>query len=155
MQAVQVDVVDMDEIIHEVLNRLDFTLKQSSAIVTLPGDWPPVLGYGPWIEEIWYNYILNGVKYGGVPPRLQLGFDPPREGVVRFWVQDNGSGLTVEPTNLFKPMVRGTNVGARSGHGLGLSIVKRIVEKLQGSVGVESTPNQGSKFYFTLPVILR
>lgn len=152
MQAVQVEIVDMEEIIHEVLNRLDFTLKQNSAIVTLPDDWPPVLGYGPWIEEIWYNYILNGVKYGGVPPQIQLGFDAPDGGMVRFWVQDNGSGLTVEPEHLFKPMVRGANVGARSGHGLGLSIVKRIVEKLEGSVSVESTPSKGSKFCFTLPV---
>lgn len=151
MQAVQVDVVNMGDIIHEVLNRLDFTLKQNNAIVTFSVEWPPVIGYGPWIEEVWYNYILNGVKYGGVPPMLQLGFDPPAEGMVRFWVQDNGSGLTVEPANLFKPMVRGTNTAGRSGHGLGLSIVKRIVEKLEGSVGVESTASAGSKFYFTLP----
>jgi signal transduction histidine kinase len=70
-------------------------------------------------------------------------------------VQDNGTGLTVEPSNLFKPMVRGPNVGARSGHGLGLSIVKRIVERLHGSVGVEGAAEGGSKFYFTLPVAPR
>lgn len=152
LQAVQVDVVDMGEIINEVLSRLDFTLKQNNAVVTLAVEWPLVLGYGPWIEEVWYNYILNGVKYGGVPPALQLGFDPPQAGMVRFWVQDNGSGLTVEPANLFKPMVRGANAVSHGGHGLGLSIVKRIVEKLDGTVGVESTPAEGSKFYFTLPI---
>jgi signal transduction histidine kinase len=48
-------------------------------------------------------------------------------------------------------MVRGTNVGGRSGHGLGLSIVKRIVERLRGQVGVDSIPGAGSRFYFTLP----
>jgi signal transduction histidine kinase len=113
------------------------------------------VGYGPWIEEVWYNYILNGVKYGGSPPRLELGYDtaPGAAGIgfVRFWVHDNGSGLTVDPDQLFKPMVRGSNVGGRSGHGLGLSIVKRIVERLQGHVGVDSTPGEGSRFYFTLP----
>jgi signal transduction histidine kinase/DNA-binding response OmpR family regulator len=151
MQAVQVEPTDMTIIVQEVLNRLDFTLKQSNATVTLPVDWPAALAYGPWIEEVWYNYILNGVKYGGSPPKLELGFDMLDTGFVRFWVLDNGSGLTVAPEHLFKPMVRGTNVGGRSGHGLGLSIVKRIVERLQGQVGVDSMPGAGSRFYFTLP----
>jgi len=82
---------------------------------------------------------------------LQLGFDEPYDGMVRFWVQDNGLGLTVEPDNLFKATVRGPNTIGRSGHGLGLSIVKRIVEKLNGSVGVQSAPGEGSRFYFMLP----
>lgn len=151
MQAVQVEATDMGLIVQEVLNRLDFTLKQSNAIVTLPTEWPAAIAYGPWIEEVWYNYILNGVKYGGSPPRLELGCDTLENGYIRFWVLDNGSGLTVDPEHLFKPMVRGTNVGGRSGHGLGLSIVKRIVERLHGQVGVESKPGRGSKFYFTLP----
>jgi signal transduction histidine kinase/DNA-binding response OmpR family regulator len=151
MQAVQVEPVDMGEIVQEVLNRLDFTLKQGNAVVTLPEEWPMVMAYGPWIEEVWYNYILNGVKYGGSPPALELGFDSLGDGFTRFWVHDNGPGLTVDPNHLFKPMVRGSNVGGRSGHGLGLSIVKRIVERLQGRVGVESTPGAGSRFYFTLP----
>jgi signal transduction histidine kinase len=150
IQAVQVEAIDMGFIISEVLTRLDFTLKQANAIITLPEEWPLAIGYGPWLEEVWYNYILNGVKYGGSPPTLVLGYDTLPDGQIRFWVQDNGSGLTVAPEHLFKPMVRGTNLGGRSGHGLGLSIVKRIVERLQGRVGVESIPSTGSKFYFTL-----
>jgi signal transduction histidine kinase/DNA-binding response OmpR family regulator len=151
MGSVEVDAIDMGEIIAEVLSRLDFTLKQHNTRVTLAVEWPPVLGYGPWIEEIWYNYLLNGVKYGGNPPTLQLGYDLPEPGIVRFWVKDNGPGVTVEPEHLFKPLTRTSNPGNRSGHGLGLSIVKRIVERLHGQVGVDSEAGVGSKFFFTLP----
>jgi K+-sensing histidine kinase KdpD len=150
MQSVEAEPVDMEFIVSEVLNRLDFTLKQHNATITVPTTWPLVLAYGPWIEEVWYNYILNGIKYGGNPPVLQLGFDPAKDGMIRFWVQDNGPGVTVNNDLLFKPMARGQNQNNRTSHGLGLSIVKRIVEKLNGTVGVESQLRLGSKFYFTL-----
>ena len=71
--------------------------------------------------------------------------------MIRFWVRDNGLGLTPdEQARLFTPFTRLDQVRAK-GHGLGLSIVRRIVEKLGGQVGVESTVGQGSIFSFTLP----
>ncbi len=70
---------------------------------------------------------------------------------MRFWVRDNGPSLTPEEqTKLFAPFMRLDQVRAR-GHGLGLSIVRRIVEKLGGQVGVESEAGRGSMFSFTLP----
>jgi two-component system sensor histidine kinase/response regulator len=72
--------------------------------------------------------------------------------MARFWVQDNGPGLSTEAqARLFTPFTRLDQVHVQ-GHGLGLSIVRRIVEKLGGQVGVESRPGQGSRFYFTLPL---
>jgi two-component system sensor histidine kinase/response regulator len=122
------------------------------------------VGHGPWIEEVWANYISNALKYGGSPPRIELGADPPppsppsggTEGearMVRFWVRDNGPGLTPEEqARLFTPFTRLEQVRAK-GHGLGLSIVRRIVEKLGGQVGVESEVGQSSTFSFTLPAV--
>jgi signal transduction histidine kinase len=73
------------------------------------------------------------------------------DGTVRFWIRDNGPGLTPEEqTRLFTPFTRLDQAHAK-GHGLGLSIVRRIVEKLGGQVGVESKVGQGSLFTFTLP----
>jgi signal transduction histidine kinase len=70
---------------------------------------------------------------------------------VRFWVRDNGPGLTqAEQRQLFTPFTRLDQTRAR-GHGLGLSIVRRIVEKLGGQVEVESKVGQGSVFTFKLP----
>jgi signal transduction histidine kinase len=73
--------------------------------------------------------------------------------MVRFWVQDNGPGLAPEDqARLFTPFTRIYPTGAE-GYGLGLAIARRIVEKLNGQVGVESEgiPGQGSLFFFTLP----
>jgi two-component system sensor histidine kinase/response regulator len=71
--------------------------------------------------------------------------------MVCFWVRDNGSGLTSEEqVELFAPFKWLGQVQIE-GHGLGLSIVQRIVEKLGGEVGVESEPGVGSVFSFTLP----
>ena len=70
---------------------------------------------------------------------------------IQFWVQDNGPGLTAEQqSQLFTQFTRLHQVRVE-GHGLGLSIVQRIVTKLGGEVGVESVVGQGSRFWFTLP----
>ncbi len=149
--------LDMAEIVAAAQQRLDRMIKEYQAQIDLPPDWPVAVGYAPWIEEVWVNYLSNAMKYGGQPPHLQLGATPPpskgeaKGGLVQFWVQDNGSGLTPEEqAELFVPFTRLTQLQVE-GHGLGLSIVQRIVEKLGGQVGVESTVGQGSKFSFAMP----
>jgi signal transduction histidine kinase len=73
------------------------------------------------------------------------------DGYVRFTVRDNGHGIVPEAQEqLFVPFSRLGQSGV-TGHGLGLSIVQRIVERLGGQVGVESVVGKGSTFYFTLP----
>jgi len=82
---------------------------------------------------------------------VELGATPQPDRMVRFWVRDNGPGLTPEEQALlFTPFTRLDQARAK-GHGLGLSIVRRIVEKLGGQVGVESEVGKGSVFTFTLP----
>ncbi len=151
-QEVEVEPLDMAGIVAEALSRLRDLIEQSRAELILPETWPEALGYAPWVEEVWFNYIANAIKYGGQPPRVELGADFPADspGMVRFWVRDNGPGLTPEEqSRLFTPFTRLSPAGR--GHGLGLSIVKRIVNKLGGKVSVESEPGRGSLFAFTLP----
>ncbi len=81
----------------------------------------------------------------------QLGAEPAEGDQVCIWVADNGPGLSAEEqAQLFTPFTR-LRARRADGHGLGLSIVQRIVQRLGGSVGVESQPGQGSRFFFTLP----
>jgi two-component system sensor histidine kinase/response regulator len=84
---------------------------------------------------------------------MELGATPQSDTMIRFWVRDNGPGLTPEDqARLFLPFTRLDQARA-TGHGLGLSIVRRIVEKLGGQVGVESEVGRGSIFFFTLPAV--
>ena len=152
-KVIKEPVRDMAKIIREVQKRLEWLIKGSQAEIILPEIWPVVLGYRPWIVELWANYISNAIKYGGQSPHVVLGHDTIQdEGMVRFWVHDNGSGLSsIEQSRLFTPFTHLNNVHA-TGHGLGLSIVQRIIEKLGGQVGLESDVGQGSIFFFTLPI---
>lgn len=143
--------LDMPLIIEHVQQRLDYLIEEYQGSLLVPSTWPLALGYVPWVIEVWVNYISNGLKYGGSPPELQLGAEVQTDGYVRFWVRDNGPGIASEQqANLFTEFTRLDEARAE-GHGLGLSIVRRIVEKLGGSVGLRSEGGSGSEFYFTLP----
>jgi signal transduction histidine kinase len=140
----------MADIMEQVRGRLEPVISDSGATVTFPESWPVALGYGPWIEEVWVNYLSNGLKYGGQPPQLELGATPQPDGCIRFWVQDNGRGLSPEEQALLFTEFTRLDQTKIKGHGLGLSIVRRIMDKLGGQVGVVSEPGQGSCFFFTL-----
>jgi PAS domain S-box-containing protein len=148
---VEMSPLDMERIVTEVQARLTYVIEASGARISQPESWPVALGYAPWIEEVWINYLSNAIKYGGDPPRIELGATEGPEGMIRFWVRDNGVGLTTyEQEQLFTPFTRLDRLRAK-GHGLGLSIVRRIVERLGGEVSVESQVGRGSVFGFTLP----
>ena len=157
-QTVAVQPLDMGKIVAEALQRLEYQVRDARADVRVPSNWPIALGYGPWVEEIWVNYISNAIKYGGTAeqaPQVELGATPLEDGSgVRFWVRDNGRGLSpADQARLFMQFERLDQARA-TGHGLGLSIARRIVEKLGGQVAVASEIGAGSLFSFTLPTHL-
>jgi two-component system sensor histidine kinase/response regulator len=158
-EDVQLEPLDMHSLVSEARYRVEQVLKDHTVQFVIPAEWPVAIGYAPWVEQVWVNYLSNAIKYGAPPaethqtPLIELGADILPGGAVRFWVRDNGRGLTAdECARLFTPFTRLKQVHAK-GYGLGLSIVRRIVEKLGGQVAVESSgvPGQGSTFSFTLP----
>ena len=151
---IDVGPLDMAAIVSRTRGRLAGLAKKHDVEITLPQSWVTAVGYAPWIEEVWDNYLSNGMKYGGTAPRLTLGSNEQADGMARFWVRDNGSGIAPDDQErLFTPFTR-LNLAHTEGHGLGLSIVQRIVERSGGEVGVESYPGEGSTFWFTLPTSL-
>lgn len=153
-QATTAELLPMEAIVQDAMERLQNVFGPAAAEMERPAHWHPAYGHAPWVTEIWANYLSNAVKYGGQPPRIQLGSEEVAGGrITRFWVQDNGPGLTPEQqARLFVPFSRVTQSRAK-GHGLGLSIVRRIAEKLGGRAGVESEPGVGSRFWFELPAV--
>lgn len=153
-EEIQVSELDNRRILAEVMKRLRYQIRETQAEINLPDSWPVAMGYAPWIEEVWLNYMSNGLKYGGseaTPPILQLGATREENGMIRFWLADNGPGISeIDQKRLFRPHTRVTSKKIR-GEGLGLSICWRIVNKCGGKVGVDSKEGAGSCFWFTLP----
>ncbi len=144
--AIELQPITMGAVVDEALARVR---QDASGDVALPASWPVPLGHAPWVEEIWVNYLSNAAKYGG--PAVTLGAETTASGHARFWVHDDGTSIPPEAqSRLFVPFSR-VGTEAVEGHGLGLSIVRRIVERLDGTCGVESTPGRGTRFWFALP----
>ena len=153
-QDIRPVVVNMGKAVSDSIQRLKDKINETKAILKVPETWPEVLGNQVWLEEVWTNYLSNAIKYGGIPPVIEFGSDIISENKVKYWIKDNGKGLSeTEIAILFSKFTRLEPLRAE-GHGLGLSIVKRIIEKLNGEVGIESQniPGQGSTFYFILPL---
>lgn len=153
-QSVAITPVAMDKLLDELLDsRLRHTVASFDGELKRPESLPMARAYGPWVEEIWANYLSNALKYGGRPPRLVIGAEI-RGTRVRYWVDDNGAGVDeAAREKLFTPFARLHQVPGQEGHGLGLSIVQRICQRLKGDCGMENLPGRGSRFYFELPAV--
>jgi signal transduction histidine kinase len=103
------------------------------------------------------NYVTNALRYS--PPDQPVRIGMTVEGkVARVWVRDWGPGLEAEAQQEIWQrfhQVKGIRVQSGSGKGLGLGlyISQMLIAEHQGEVGVESTPGEGSTFWFTLPMI--
>jgi len=140
--------VNIKEIIDSAVKRLKFQIKESSAHIKIEN----IIDcncYSPWMEEIWFNLISNAIKYGGNPPVIQINCESDAD-YIKYSVKDNGMGVDDDLKDImFDENVKGKDHFSK-GFGLGLSIVKRITEKLDGYITVDSEPGKGSVFSFYL-----
>jgi len=108
---------------------------------------------GDELKTVFENLLTNAVKYRrpGVPLRLEIGWDEqPR--FHALWVRDNGIGMEENfRARAFELFQRGANAGQIQGTGIGLAIVRRIIENHKGLVRVDSKLGEGTAIYFTLP----
>lgn len=148
--------VPLDSVVHETLEQL--RLADPALPVPAHADLPVQVGALPTVEvdpsllrQVYVNLIGNALKFsrGVAEPRIEVGAFAQAGGHVMF-VRDNGVGFDSDAAeHLFEPFQR-QHRGGFAGHGVGLSIVKRIVERHGGRVWARSRPQAGATFYFWL-----
>ena len=126
-------------------------IQQFGAEVKVADGLPEVIADRKRLRQVFHNLLDNAVKYGGDPPRVEVGCRQD-EGSHLFSVKDNGAGITPEDQEkAFHLFQRVGDTQRREGMGIGLAMVRQIVERHGGRIWCESIIGQGSTFYFTIP----
>lgn len=142
--------LDMNSLMKNVIDTFEYRIKESGAAVNITG-LPSCKGDEAQINQLFSNILWNAVKY----------LDPERPGVIKvsgfrqdgqsiYCIEDNGIGIKPEDhETIFKAFhqIKPTE----EGEGLGLSIARKIAERHNGSIRVESEDGKGSRFYVALP----
>jgi signal transduction histidine kinase len=124
--------------------------------LTIPKDLPEIRGDPDMIEQMFENLISNAIKYTPEGGRVGMTFWPGPDQTVRMVFSDNGIGIPKsEMPRLFTEFFRASNVQDAIGTGLGLTIVKEIVDKHSGRINVESEEGLGTTFIINLPAAQR
>ncbi len=149
-EDVRTEPVPMLPAIKAALKRLQPRVEELGARIALPPELPVVHGHTRWLEEVWYNLASNALAYGGPSPVVEIGHTSGEDGSIRFWIKDEGQGLSAEQVRQLMEPVEGTSYSWVQGHGLGLTVVRNILEKLDSALHVECLEGDGCKFSFHL-----
>ncbi len=143
---------DSGEMVADAVRSLEAPIREAGATVTV-GEMPRVMADPAQLEQVFMNLITNAVKYRRPVEPLAVTISAERlNGVWEFSVADNGIGIEAEYLDRIFVMFRRLHTHDQyDGTGIGLAVVKKIVERHGGRVRVESTPGEGSTFFFTLP----
>lgn len=149
--SLTINTLDMNNLIARVVSTLEFQIKESRAELCI-GDLPSCKGDQLQITQVFTNLIGNALKF----------LDPKRHGIIKisgeseynrsiYCVEDNGIGIDQKHLNKIFELFYRLNPSKTEGEGLGLTIVKQILNRLNGEIRVESEPGEGSRFYVSLP----
>lgn len=125
-------------------------LQAPHALITLADDWPTILGNEAGLTQCFSNLLNNAVKFvpRGRLPEVRLSAET-RGDRVRVWIEDNGIGISTDMQSRLFIMFQRLDK-SYEGTGVGLALVKKVAERMGGSVGLESTPGVGSRFWLEL-----
>jgi signal transduction histidine kinase len=144
------DEVCLQKVVEKTVESFRYQLDQSHIHVTV-GPLPTVRGDTLRLTQVFSNLIDNAIKYMGDSPTraIEIG-TRDGNGTPTVFVKDTGPGIPSQSQEAVFRLFRRLANGAVAGEGLGLTMVRKIVEKHGGRIWIESTPGQGSTFCFTL-----
>jgi PAS domain S-box-containing protein len=153
----ETEIVNLKETVERVLEDLELDIAEKSAIIRV-SKLPEVKGYRRQLQQLFQNLLSNALKYGNidVAPRIDISSKEISENSKTYHmivVKDNGIGFEQKYSEkIFQMFARLHGKAEYSGTGVGLSIVKKVVENHNGFIKVESTPGEGSTFTIGLPL---
>ena len=142
-----------EEIVNEAIDQVRGQLDERNIIIESQTTYPVVYGDRVRLVEVVQNLIENAAKYSkpDIQSRIEIGANGRDEyGLAVFFVRDNGIGIEKQYHERIFGLFNKLNVQS-DGTGIGLSLVKRIIEVHNGRIWVESEKDEGATFYFTLP----
>ena len=143
----------VEDALKEAVQNIAPMIEESSATIVHPESTARVLANEAQLSRILQNLITNAIKYRH-PQRLpEIRISVKAEGEeIRIEVADNGEGIAEEfQERIFQPFKRLKNRSEVPGTGLGLTLCSKVVESYGGRISIQSTPGEGSIFFFTLP----
>ncbi len=144
--------VDLDKLVHDIIEHYP-NLNSIKGEIKIAGPLPMVMAPEALLTQCIANLLNNAVKFvaDGTPVRVQIRAEIHNSDV-RLWFEDNGIGIASEyKTRIFGVFERIPGGKPREGMGIGLAIVRKAVERMGGTVGVESELGKGSRFWILLP----
>lgn len=152
-QDLGVQPVDLNLVIRDIELMMETTLRERNAAIVVDTPLPTIVCDVPRVTEVFRNLITNAVKYNDKPEkRVEVGVAGREHGFPVFFVRDNGIGIEDRFfSDIFRIFKRlNEEDDSIKGTGVGLTFVKKIVERHGGRIWLESEPGRGTTFFFTL-----
>lgn len=147
------ELVDVEKLVEGTLASLQGSIKEHAAHVSV-GMLPSIRGDATALGQVFSNLIVNALKYGkpGQPGEIEIGGRLEAD-TARYWVRDNGSGIPRAAQHRLFQVFQRFHPNLASGEGMGLAIVKRVIERHGGSISAESEEGLGTTFHLSLPAL--
>jgi signal transduction histidine kinase len=147
--------IPLNTILDDVKRDMLFYIRERNAEIVIASELPSLYCDPIRFSQIWKNLLSNALKYNDSPhPRVEITCDSSHPRSHTFEVKDNGIGLDEKDYEMiFQPFKRAQTTGRYEGTGVGLAIVKRVVDFHGGRVWVTSEKGKGTTFHITLPKV--